>query len=110
MPGLYSKDIKDYKFDPIKFRKQVLMSYKTKEFKDNFFGPSPAPFIGRFNYPNINVGFLSLDEAKDASLHDAPKEWNKQNFSIQNVAEKRVELNLINCRKNRYIKHSIFLR
>ena len=86
MNNFYTSNIKDYSFDPVNFRKQVLMSYKKKDFKDNFFGPSPAPFIGRFNYPNVNVGFFSLDEHKDASLHDAPREWNRQNFKIRDVA------------------------
>ena len=30
--------------------------------KEEFFGNSPAPFIGRFGYPFVNAGVLSMHE------------------------------------------------
>ena len=38
---------------------------KKLEYKKDFFGDSPAPFIGRYGYPNVNVGVLSaIDYSK----------------------------------------------
>ncbi len=92
-------------FCPICFRKQVFMSYKKKQFKDYVFGSTPTPFIGRFNYPNINVGVLNLDSHKeDASIYDSPKEWARKNFSIEQVANLRVDL--INSRSKSNVKGS----
>ena len=33
---------------------------KVKNFKKDFFGSVPSPFIGRYDYPNVNIGVLGL--------------------------------------------------
>ncbi|MFH1682748.1 MAG: hypothetical protein ABIA37_03040 [Candidatus Woesearchaeota archaeon] len=75
-----------------------------KEFKEDFFGSSPAPFIGRFGYPDINVGILGTQFSERTGIYDAPKEWSSRNFSINRIAGMRYEL--VNSRQ----KANIFSR
>lgn len=63
-----------------------------KNFKTNFQGSSPAPFIGRFGYPNVNIGLLSPQFSGDTSYYDSPKLWNRANFSINSIASLRYGL------------------
>ena len=44
---------------------------------ENFFGPSTNVFVGRFRYPNVNVGPLSvvMPERVDLGLIDDPAKW-----------------------------------
>jgi len=63
-----------------------------KNFKQNFSGSSPAPFIGRYGYPNINVGFLSPQFGGDTSHYDSPNLWSKGRFPIGNIASLRYGL------------------
>ena len=44
---------------------------------ENFFGPSTNVFVGRFGYPNVNVGPLSvvMPERVDLGLIDDPAKW-----------------------------------
>ena len=63
-----------------------------KNFKQNFMGSSPAPFIGRYGYPNINVGFLSPQLSGDTSYYDSPREWSKGNAAIGEIASLRYGL------------------
>jgi len=62
---------------------------KNTNFQKDFQGQSPNIFIGRFNYPNVNIGILSTKEEKD---HDNPKKWIENNFSIDDIIQKRVSL------------------
>ena len=57
--------------------------------KQDFFGETPNIFVGKYGYPNVNVGFLSTEEYKD---HDAPKKWVKEGVGIQQVINLRTEL------------------
>tara|TARA_Y100000310_G_scaffold308567_1_gene351819 strand:- start:1211 stop:2404 length:1194 start_codon:yes stop_codon:yes gene_type:complete len=63
-----------------------------KKFKGDFFGSSPAPFIGRYGYPNINIGVLSPQFSGDTSYYDSPKLWNRGNFKIGQIATMRYGL------------------
>lgn len=71
-------------------------------FKANFFGSAPAPFIGRFGYPNINIGVLSPQFSGDTSYYDSPKLWSKGNFPIGSIASLRY--GLVNSRTKWNIK------
>ncbi|PIZ51218.1 hypothetical protein COY27_04305 [Candidatus Woesearchaeota archaeon CG_4_10_14_0_2_um_filter_33_13] len=73
-----------------------------KSFKDNFFGSSPAPFVGRYGYPNINIGVLSPQFSGDTSHYDSPKLWSKGNFKIGTIATMRY--GLVNSRTSCNIK------
>jgi len=73
-----------------------------KNFKQNFFGSAPAPFIGRFGYPKVNIGFLSPQFTGDTSHYDSPRLWSQGNFGISQVANMRY--GLVNSRKQWGIK------
>lgn len=68
-----------------------------KEFKEDFFGSSPAPFIGRFGYPEVNIGILGTQFSEKTGIYDAPREWSSKNFSISKIAGMRYEL--VNSRR-----------
>jgi hypothetical protein len=79
--------------------------FKVQKFidKKDFQASSPSPFIGRFGYPDINIGILSPPEIKEnAWEYDAPKFWSAHNYSIQQVIELRSEL--INSSKKSSIR------
>jgi len=73
-----------------------------KSFKKDFFGSSPAPFIGRFGYPHVNIGILSPQFGGDTSYYDSPRLWSKSNFSIGKVASMRY--GLVNSRTQSNVK------
>lgn len=61
--------------------------------KSDFSSISPAPFVGHYGYPNVNVGILSpakLEE--DAELYDAPGYWAEHNFKIPKIVDLRSSL------------------
>jgi len=79
--------------------------------KRDFVGTSPGVFVGRFNYPDINVGILAPPEKieKEAELYESPKEWSKRNFAVDDVLSFRSVV--INSRftshvrsKNKYLE------
>ena len=61
-------------------------------FKTDFQGSSPAPFIGRFGYPRINIGVLSPQFSGDTSHYDSPRLWNRENAAIGDIASLRYGL------------------
>ena len=63
-----------------------------KEFKEDFFGSSPAPFIGRFGYPQVNIGVLSPQISEKTGIFDNPKQWSKQSYSIPKIAGMRYQM------------------
>jgi DNA repair protein NreA len=93
-------------FKQVKYRdiEQFPTYFKlTKTIKQDFFGSSPAPFIGRYGYPTINVGLLAPQETTQlAWLHDAPRHWAQNDFSMNNVLDLR--MSLINSRAKSHIK------
>ena len=79
------------------------LKIKNKLVKENFSSDTVAPFIGKFNYPNINMGMLTPPQAKEeAWLYDAPKYWSSQNFEIPKIIDFRASL--INSRTNINVK------
>jgi len=56
-------------------------------------------FVGRYGYPNINVGFLNVEEYRD---HDAPLLWAKENYGIDKIIDLRSSL--VNSNFNTHIK------
>ncbi|MBI4150456.1 hypothetical protein HY488_03560 [Candidatus Woesearchaeota archaeon] len=59
------------------------------EAKQDYFGESPNVFVGRFGYPNINVGFLSVEQYKH---HDEPLLWSRENYNIDKIIDLRTTL------------------
>jgi DNA repair protein NreA len=68
--------------------------------KQDYFGASPNVFIGKFGYPDINIGFLSNEELPIDS--DNPKLWAGKNYNIPKVVDLRSSL--INSRFKANVK------
>jgi len=61
--------------------------------KSEFNGSSPAPFVGHYGYPYLNVGVLStpyiIDEVWE---YDAPRYWANNNYQIPQIIDFRSSL------------------
>ena len=69
------------------------LKVQNKIIKKDFSSDAVSAFVGRFNYPNINVGILAPpDEADDSWLYDAPKYWAVHNFQIPKIIDFRSSL------------------
>ncbi|MBI2135225.1 hypothetical protein HYU09_04485 [Candidatus Woesearchaeota archaeon] len=76
---------------------------KKRIVREDFSTDAVAPFVGRYGYPNINIGILAPpDEQEDSWLYDAPKFWAANNFQIPRVVDFRSSL--INSRDKIDIK------
>lgn len=42
---------------------------------EDFFGPSPSIFVGRYGYPDVFIGPMTSMEPEEASLLDNPQKW-----------------------------------
>jgi len=84
-------------------KSQALSKVKDININEEFSADAPSIFVGRFGYPNVNVGFLTPHQKKeDTWLHDAPKAWAKSGFTIPKVIDYRSAL--INSRFKAKIK------
>jgi len=72
-------------------------SQSVSKIKKDYQGESPNIFVGRFGYPNVNIGVLSVEEYKK---HDEPKQWSKDWYSINQVIGLRSELINASQKKN----------
>ncbi|MCG2717623.1 MAG: hypothetical protein L6408_02160, partial [Nanoarchaeota archaeon] len=89
---------------PIIAKSEAMFKVKDLTEKD-FFGSSPAPFVGQYGYPYINVGILSPPEVtNDAWKYDAPRHWAIRNYEIPQIVDYRSAL--INSRFKAQIKSS----
>jgi len=91
-------------FCPIYAKSQAIFKIEKMLDKSDFSSSSPAPFVGHYGYPNVNVGILSparLDE--EPELYDAPKYWAEHNFEIPKIVDLRSSL--INSRFKIQIKN-----
>ena len=80
-------------FCPIIAKAEAMFKVQSKTVKEDFFGSSPAPFVGRYGYPDINVGILAPPEQReDAWLYDAPNHWAQHNFQIPEIVDYRSSL------------------
>lgn len=61
--------------------------------KQEFTGTAPAPFVGRYGYPHVNVGILAPPEHDDnAWQYDAPRYWGTQNLQIADIVPYRTRM------------------
>ena len=80
-------------FCPIYAKSQAIFKVEKILNKSDFASSSPAPFVGHYGYPKVNVGILSpakLEE--DAELYDAPQYWADHNFKIPKIVDLRSSL------------------
>ena len=72
--------------------------------KKDYQGPAPAPFVGHYGYPNVNVGLLSITQpTPDAGRFDDPRRWAKENTQLPELIELRSSL--VNAHVKAHIKH-----
>ncbi len=78
----------------VKFRdlEQVPYMRVRENFSQGFQGSAPAPFVGRFGYPKVNVGILSPQFLGEMQKYDSPRMWNADDTPIGVVASRRYEL------------------
>ncbi|MCF7860705.1 hypothetical protein K9M79_00545 [Candidatus Woesearchaeota archaeon] len=66
-----------------------MKSRKKLKPKQHYFGETPNIFVGRYGYPNISLGLLSIEEY---DMHDDPVAWYNNKYSIQSISDLRTEL------------------
>lgn len=69
-----------------KVAKQKAINQQAKE---HYFGDAPNIFVGRFGYPNINVGILNAEEYQN---NDNPLLWSRENYNINSIVDLRLSL------------------
>jgi len=73
--------------------KYALLKAKPLTSAQDFTGTSPAPFVGRYGYPNINVGLLAPPQQdQEAWLYDAPRHWAQENTQIRSIVDYRTRM------------------
>ncbi len=78
---------------PVCARNNALIKVKAKLDREEFTSDAVSPFIGRFGYPNINVGILAPPQQdENAWLFDAPKYWSAENYRIPQIVDFRSSL------------------
>lgn len=68
--------------------------------KQDFFGNAPNVFVGKYGYPNVNVGLLGVEQYNN---HDNPLLWSKENYQIPRIVDLRTQL--VNSNFNTNIKN-----
>ena len=76
-----------------------------KQFKQDFFGHAPAPFIGQFGYPQVNIGVLSPQFLGEMQEYDSPRLWSQEHFKIGHIASLRY--GLVNSRTKASVKDAL---
>ena len=90
-------------FCPIIAKAESMFKVKEQATAKDFSGSSPAPFVGRFGYPNVNVGVLSPAQSdENAWEYDAPRHWAQSNYNIPQIVDFRSSL--INSRFKSYVR------
>jgi len=66
---------------------------KLMKVKENFLSNSVAPFVGRFGYPNVNLGILTPPETRgDADILDDQLKWSRNKLDITQIVDHRSQL------------------
>ncbi len=90
---IHCKNNHDSESCPLWHKAQALIKVKNTVLKDSFYGSSPAPFIGRFGYPNVFVGILAPPELSEAAwLYDSPQYWALKEYEIPELVSLRSSL------------------
>ncbi|MDY6761719.1 MAG: Nre family DNA repair protein [Candidatus Nanohaloarchaea archaeon] len=76
--------------------------FKAEEVGDEFFGASPPTiFVGRYGYPDVNVGVLSPVEVTQSADLDAPQAWVDSDLNIREIISRRSSL--VNSRQKKSV-------
>jgi hypothetical protein len=73
--------------------KEHLFSFKNIKIITEFSGSSPPEiFVGRHNYPNVNIGILSPQEKGNTEILSSQEIWHKQRLSMPEIISLRNKL------------------
>lgn len=73
--------------------KLKIYSEQIKNIKNEFSGSAPSVFVGRYGYPNVNLGILSPSQIyEEAWQLDAPEFWYHSSYTLEMVLEARSQL------------------
>ena len=75
-------------FDPVQLKVAWQKDFNQTA-KQDYAAQSPNIFVGRFGYPNINVGFLNTEHYTE---HDEQISWGKNNKQIPEIIKLRTQL------------------
>ena len=98
-------------FCPILAKSQAM--FKTKQLFDNqdnninqtnYYGASPAVFVGRYGYPNVNVGILTPPNITNSETYDDPRLWGSQIYDINTLIN--IRSSLVNSRFKMLVKYN----
>lgn len=93
---------------PVCARSNAIYRVKSSMNKEEFTSDAVAPFIGKYGYPNVNVGILAPPEQSEETwLFDAPRHWAAENFEIPRIVDFRSSL--LNSRQNLNVRKRIKL-
>jgi len=88
-------------FCAIRQKIQVQKSFNENS-KKEFFGENYNVFVGKFGYPDVNVGLLNINEPKKDETIDNPLLWSKDDYDINKIIQLRS--NLINSNFKAQVK------
>jgi DNA repair protein NreA len=92
---------------PIILKSQAIAKVKEIALSDGINADSPSVFVGHYGYPKLNIGFLTPPEKKENTwIYDAPLEWAKKEFKIEDVVGYRSLL--INSRFKANVSQPVF--
>lgn len=78
---------------PAMMKAQAFAAVKPLITSEEFAGSAPAPFVGRFGYPHVQVGILSPPRIDERAWElDAPRHWSLQNYPIAKIVQLRSQL------------------
>lgn len=101
----YCKGRHDPQQCPFYLKALTLTRMKTTHFTENFQSNSPAPFVGQYGYPHVNVGILAPPQrTEDVWQYDAPKYWAAQSYQIPQIVGYRT--GLVNLQESVNIKQA----
>ena len=70
-----------------------ILKKSVPKIKKEFEGLPPSVFVGRYNYPNVNIGVLSPPEImSDSWKYDAPGYWYQHRFGVFEILKMRYAL------------------
>lgn len=97
-------------FCPIYKKSEAMFKSTSKIQKDSYFGASPNLFVGRYGWPDVNVGLLTPPEVKEeAWKYDAPRHWAKENYKIPSIVNYRGSLVNSRFKSSVFVNNSKFL-
>jgi len=80
-------------FCSILAKSEAIFKVRDELNKEEFIGSSPAPFVGHYGYPFLNVGVLSTPYIVDEVWeYDAPRYWAANNYQIPQIIDFRSSL------------------